>query len=112
GAIVPALAGAAFRNRGIEPLLDAVVDYLPAPEDIRRDGEPERTPAGPFAALAFKIVSDDHGAMVFVRVYRGRLRRGDVVRNATTGRDERVGRIYEVHAQARIDRESIEAGHL
>jgi elongation factor G len=112
GALVPALAGAAFRNRGIEPLLDAVVDYLPAPEDVRHEGEPERSPDGPFAALAFKVVTDDHGAMVFVRVYRGRLRRGDVVRNATTGRDERVGRIYEIHAAARVDHESIEAGDI
>ena len=112
GALVPVLAGAAYRNRGIEPLLDAVVDYLPAPEDLRHEGELARVADGPFAALAFKVVADDHGAMVFVRVYRGRLKRGDVVRNTITGRDERVSRIYEVHADQRIERDAIEAGDI
>jgi elongation factor G len=112
GAFVPALAGSAFRNRGVEPLLDAVVDYLPAPEDIRRDGEPARVADGPFAALAFKVEADDHGSMVFVRVYRGRLQRGDVVRNVATGKDERVSRLYEIHANDRLERDAIEAGDI
>ena len=113
GAFVPALAGAAFKNRGVEPLLDAVVQYLPTPGDIGRpEGEPASDPDGPFAALAFKVVTDDHGAMVFVRVYRGRLRRGDVVLNASTGRTERVTRLYEVHADDHIERDELEAGDI
>ncbi|HEY1393604.1 MAG TPA: elongation factor G, partial [Methylibium sp.] len=113
GAFVPALAGAAFKNRGIEPLLDAVVDYLPTPAEVRRpEGEPASDPNGPFAALAFKLTTDDHGAMVFVRVYRGRLRRGDTVLNASTGRTERVTRVYEVHADDHIERDGLEAGDI
>jgi elongation factor G len=92
GAFVPVLAGSAFRNRGVEPLLDAVVDWLPAPGEVATACDAE----APFAALAFKVASDDHGAMVFVRVYGGRLRRGDTMLNATTGRTERAARLYEV----------------
>lgn len=113
GVFVPALAGSAFRNRGVEPLLDAVVDYLPAPEDIARAAdEPAADPDGPFAALAFKLVADDHGTMVFVRVYRGRLQRGDTVLDAATGRRERVARLYEVHADRRIERDELRAGDI
>ena len=111
GALVPALAGSAFKNRGVEPLLDAVVDYLPAPEDIVREDEDE-TAAGPFKALAFKVVTDDHGAKVFVRVYAGRLARGDVVLNASTGKTERVSRLYEVHADKYIERDELVAGDI
>ncbi len=110
---VPALAGSAFRNRGVEPLLDAVVDYLPSPEDIvRAEGEPASDPQGSFAALAFKLVTDDHGAKVFVRVYRGKLRRGDSVLNASTGKHERVARLYEVHADDHVEREELVAGDI
>jgi len=107
-AFVPVLAGSAFRNRGVEPLLDAVVDWLPKP------GEAEMAcdPAAPFAALAFKVVTDDHGAMVFVRVYSGRLRRGDAMLNAATGRSERAARLYEVHADDRIERDQLVAGDI
>jgi len=113
GAFVPVLAGSAFRNRGVEPLLDAVVDYLPAPEEVRRpEGEPASDPQGPFAALAFKVVADPHGAMVFVRVYRGTLRRGQAVLDANTGRMERVARILEVYADDHIDREELRAGDI
>jgi elongation factor G len=113
GALVPALAGSAFKNRGVEPLLDAVVDYLPSPQEVRRaDGEAAADPDGPFAALAFKLVADDHGAMVFVRVYRGRLRRGDTVLNTSTGRMERVGRLYEVHADEHLEVEQLQAGDI
>jgi elongation factor G len=113
GAFVPALAGSAFKNRGVEPLLDAVVDYLPAPEEVRRpEGEPASDPQGPFAALAFKVVSDQHGAMVFVRVYRGTLRRGDAVLDASTGRKERVARILEVYADDHVEREELQAGDI
>lgn len=112
GAFVPALAGSAFKNRGVEPLLDAVVDYLPSPDDIvREDGTPASAD-DPFSALAFKVVTDDHGAKVFVRVYSGRLGRGDVVLNASTGKTERVTRIYEVHADDHIERDELVAGDI
>ena len=110
GAFVPALAGSAFKNRGVEPLLDAVVDYLPSPDDIVREGS--ETAVDPFKALAFKIVTDDHGAKVFVRVYAGRLARGDVVLNTSTGKTERVSRLYEVHADKHIERDELVAGDI
>lgn len=106
-AFVPVLAGSAFRNRGVEPLLDAVVNWLPKPGDAA-----DCDAQAPFAALAFKVASDDHGAMVFVRVYSGRLRRGDAVLNATTGRMERASRLYEVHADDRIERDELVAGDI
>lgn len=112
GAFVPALAGSAFKNRGVEPLLDAVVDYLPSPDDmVREDGKPASA-GDPLAALAFKVTTDDHGSKVFVRVYSGRLGRGDVVLNATTGKTERVTRLYEVHADDLIEREELAAGDI
>lgn len=107
GAFVPALAGSAFRNRGVEPLLDAVVDYLPAPDDVAR-----ATDGAPLAALAFKVVSDDHGAKVFVRVYAGSLRRGSVVLDANTGKTERISRLYEVRADEMVEREELVAGDI
>ncbi|KQW36531.1 elongation factor G [Rhizobacter sp. Root404] len=117
GTFVPVLAGSAFKNRGVEPLLDAVVAYLPAPGEADRDhaGEatqPEADPDGPLAALAFKVVTDDHGTMTFVRVYRGRLRAGDTVLNTSTGQTERVSRLYEVHADKHAERVQIEAGDI
>lgn len=114
GAFVPALAGSAFKNRGVEPLLDAVVDYLPSPDDIVREGRGGKptTAADPFSALAFKVVTDDHGAKVFVRVYGGRLGRGDVVLNTSTGKTERVSRLYEVHADKHIERDELVAGDI
>lgn len=112
GAFVPALAGSAFKNRGVEPLLDAVVDYLPSPDDIVREGGAPASADDPFSALAFKVVTDDHGAKVFVRVYSGRLGRGDVVLNASTGKAERVTRIYEVHADDHIERDELVAGDI
>ncbi|MES2990236.1 MAG: elongation factor G [Pseudomonadota bacterium] len=117
GAFVPVLAGSAFKNRGVEPLLDAVVAYLPAPGETVREyagetAQPEADPDGPLAALAFKVVTDDHGTMTFVRVYRGRLRAGDTVLNTSTGKTERVSRLYEVHADKHEERALIEAGDI
>jgi elongation factor G len=113
GAFVPVLAGSAFKNRGVEPLLDAVSDYLPAPgEVVGDDAQPEADPDGALAAFAFKVVADEHGAMTFVRVYRGRLAPGDVVLNTSTGRTERVSRLYEVHADKHEERESLQAGDI
>lgn len=112
-AFVPVLAGAAFKSRGIEPLLDAVVDYLPRPGDVASvEGQPTADPDGPFAALAFKVVADDHGSRVFVRVYSGRLRRGGTVFNTATGRQERAARLYEVHAADHIERDELVAGDI
>lgn len=113
GAFVPVLCGSAFKNRGVEPLLDAVVDYLPAPGEVRaREDGIESDPHGPFAALAFKVVSDEHGTMTFVRVYRGTLRAGDVVLNTSTGRRDRISRIYEIHANKHHELSRIEAGAI
>ena len=113
GAFVPVLAGAAFKNRGVEPLLDAVVDYLPAPGEVKGDAtQPDADADGPLAALAFKVVTDDHGTLTFVRVYRGQLRPGDTVLNTSTGRTERVSRLYEVHADKHEERELLQAGDI
>ncbi|ARU03794.1 elongation factor G [Comamonas serinivorans] len=114
-ALVPVLAASAFRNRGIEPLLDAVADWLPAPEDLPL---PEGVPAegdaadAPFAGLVFKLVADGHGSSAFVRVYAGRLQAGDVVLNAVTGQRERVARLYEVHADRRVAVTQAQAGDI
>lgn len=113
GAFVPVLAGSALKNKGVEPLLDAVVDYLPAPGEVSADADqPAADPSGPFAALAFKVVTDAHGALVFVRIYRGCVRPGDVVMNANTERQERIGRLYEIHADKRAERAVMEAGDI
>ncbi|MCK9685138.1 elongation factor G [Scleromatobacter humisilvae] len=112
-AFVPVLAGSAFKNRGVEPLLDAVVDYLPRPGEVNHEDELlNADPDAPFAALAFKVVADDHGAMTFVRVYRGRLARGASVFNASTGRNERISRVYEVHADKHIEKDELVAGDI
>jgi len=112
-AFVPVLAGSAFKNRGVEPLLDAVVNYLPRPGETNHEDEIlNADPDAPFAALAFKVVADDHGAMTFVRVYRGRLARGASVFNTSTGRNERISRIYEVHADKHIDKDELVAGDI
>ena len=107
GALVPVLAGSAFKNKGIEPLLDAVVDYLPSPSERQLGSEGDH-----LSALAFKLVESEHGSMVFVRVYAGHLRTGDTVLNANTGKKERVSRLYEVHADKRIERQEIGAGDI
>ena len=112
-AFVPVLAGSAFRNRGVEPLLDAVVDYLPRPGEVNHEDDVlNADPDAPFAALAFKVVADDHGAMTFVRVYRGRLARGASVFNAATGRNERISRVYEVHADKHLEKAELVAGDI
>jgi len=114
--LVPVLAASAFRNRGIEPLLDAVADWLPAPQDL---GLPEALQAEgvdaaalPFAGLVFKLASDGHGSSAFVRVYAGSVQAGDVVLNAATGEKERVARIYQVHADKRVEIAAAQAGDI
>ena len=111
GAVVPVLAGSAFKNKGVEPLLDAVTAYLPEP------GEAGRHAVGadvdqPLVALAFKVVHDAHGTLTFVRVYRGRLAAGDTVLNAGSGKRERVARLYEMHAERKQELAVAVAGDI
>ena len=120
--LVPVLCGAAFKNKGVQPLLDAVVDYLPSPLDVPpikgvdpKGNTVERLPQPdqPFAALAFKIMTDPYvGQLAFVRVYSGTLKAGQNVRNSTQERRERVGRIMQMHANRREDIEQISAGDI
>ena len=123
GQLVPVLCGTAFRNKGIQPLMDAIVDYLPSPLDIDavagvnpRTGNVEsRDPSDnePFAALAFKIMSDPYvGRLTFLRAYSGRLKKGSYVFNATKGNRERVGRILRMHANHREDVTEVFAGDI
>ncbi len=121
--IIPVLCGAAFRNKGVQPLLDAVVNYLPSPLDIppvegrnpRTDAVERREadPAGPFCALAFKIVTDPYvGKLTYFRVYSGQLQAGSYVFNATRGLRERVSRILQMHANHREDVPAVSAGNV
>ncbi len=121
--IVPVLCGTAFKNKGVQTLLDAVVDYLPSPLDIpaivgtdMKTGEPiERhaDDAEPFAALAFKIMSDPYvGKLTYFRVYSGKLSAGSPVLNAAKDKKERIGRILQMHANHREDKEGVFAGDI
>ncbi len=123
---VPVLCGSAFKNKGVQPLLDAVVDYLPSPEDIppvegldpRKEGEHAQVqrPASdkaPFAALAFKIMTDPFvGQLAFIRVYSGVMTSGSMVLNATKGKTERVGRLLKMHANKREEIKEVYAGDI
>jgi elongation factor G len=112
-ALVPVLAGSAFKNKGVEALLDAVVEYLPAPGEVAPEaGGMQADAKAPLVALAFKIVNNDHGALTFVRLYRGSLRAGDVVLNANTGKRERIARLYEMHADKKQELELAVAGDI
>jgi elongation factor G len=121
--ITPVLLGSAFKNKGVQPLLDAVIDYLPSPLDVppvsgldpKTEGEAERKASEdePFSALAFKVMSDPYvGKLTYFRVYSGRLKAGDRVLNTTTGKTERIGRILQMHANHREEREEIGAGEI
>jgi elongation factor G len=121
--VTPVLLGSAFKNKGVQPLLDAVIDYLPSPLDVppvhgidpRTEHELSRRPAvdEPFAALAFKVMSDPYvGKLTYIRVYSGELNAGDRVLNTTTGKTERVGRILQMHANHREEREQLMAGEI
>ena len=121
--MVPVLCGSAYKNKGVQLMLDAVVDYMPSPLDIppikgiipRLDKEAER-PAddkGPFSALAFKIVADPYvGKLAFFRVYSGTLESGSYVYNSTKGKKERIGRILQMHANHREDIEQVYSGDI
>jgi elongation factor G len=123
GEIVPVLNGSAFKNKGVQPLLDAIVDYLPSPFDLpavtgtnpKGTEVLERKPADdePFAALAFKIMSDPHvGKLTYFRVYSGSLDKGSQVVNTSTGRKERLGRILRMHANHREDVDAVFTGDI
>ena len=121
--ITPVFCGAAFKNKGIQQLLDAIVDYLPSPLDIppikgiekKTGAEVERPadPKAPFSALAFKVISDKHvGKLTYFRVYSGSMKAGSYVYNATKDKTERIGRLLEMHAASRIDIEEVSAGDI
>ena len=121
--IVPVLAGSSFRNKGVQPLLDAVVDYLPSPLDVHavegrhpKTGDPETRrpdPREPFAALAFKIVTDPYvGKLTYFRVYSGTLKSGSYVYNAAKDKKERISRILQMHANHREDVPEVSAGNV
>jgi elongation factor G len=120
--IVPMLCGSAFKNKGVQAMLDAVIDYMPSPIDIKPvEGEDDRgKPASrkaadsePFAALAFKIMTDPYvGQLTFIRVYSGVLKSGDTVFNSVRGRKERIGRILQMHANQREEIKEVYAGDI
>ncbi|MFG1856618.1 elongation factor G [Actinomadura geliboluensis] len=113
-AATPVLCGSAFKNKGVQPLLDAVVRYLPSPLDVApvSGGTPVSDEA-PLAALAFKVVTDRHlGRFTFVRIYSGRLEPGAAVLNGVKGRKERIGKIYRVHADKRVEIGAAGAGDI
>lgn len=121
GSIVPMLCGSAFKNKGIQPMLDAVLDYLPSPTEVPpitgllADGTEVARPAkddGPFAALAFKIMADPYGRLTFVRVYSGVLKKGSYVYNASKGLKERVSRLILLKADDRQEVDELRAGDL
>jgi len=121
--IVPVLNGSAFKNKGVQPLLDAVVDYLPSPIDLppvsgmdtkgKEELERKADDGEPFAALAFKIMTDPHvGKLTYFRVYSGTLEKGGQVLNSRTGKKERVGRLLRMHANHREDLDAVFAGDI
>ncbi|HEY1655779.1 MAG TPA: elongation factor G [Candidatus Tumulicola sp.] len=122
GTVLPMLCGSAFKNKGVQPLLDAVVEYMPSPLDAKRivgkdprsGEEMVRQPddAEPFCALAFKIATDPYGNLTYFRVYSGILNKGSYVYNSRSGRKERIGRILRMHANHREDIDSIGAGDI
>jgi elongation factor G len=121
--LFPVINGASFKNKGVQPLLDAVIDYLPSPLDIppvqgvnpetRAMEERKASDDEPFSALAFKIMNDQHvGQLVFLRVYSGTLESGSTVYNSTKGKRERVGRLLRMHANKKEEIEAIAAGDI
>ncbi len=119
----PTYCGSSFKNKGVQLVLDAVVDYLPNPTEVQPQPEvdAEGNETGEFAivdakaplrALAFKIMDDRYGALTFIRIYSGRIEKGTTVLNSFTGKTERIGRIVEMHADSRNDVESAQAGDI
>ena len=124
GTFRPVLCGTAFKNKGVQPLLDAVLDYLPAPNEVPgirtvvEEGEEgegreiEISDDAKFTGLAFKIINDKYGTLTFVRVYSGVLRSGDQVLNTTKGQKERIGRMFQMHADKREEIKEVYAGDI
>ena len=122
--VVPVLCGSAFKNKGVQPMLDAVVDYLPSPLDLPptqgiRPNHPEEIverkadDSEAFSALAFKVMTDPYvGKLTYIRVYSGTLTKGSAVFNSTKDKKERVGRILQMHANDRVDKDAIFAGDI
>ena len=119
----PTYCGSAFKNKGIQPVLNAVVDYLPNPTEVKPQpeidlegnetgGVAKVDPGQPLRALAFKIMDDRYGALTFTRIYSGKLKKGDNVLNTFTGKTERIGRIVEMHANSREELDSAQAGDI
>ena len=128
GEFRPVLCGTAFKNKGVQPLLDAVIDYLPSPIDVpgiaiaADEGEDETAehtrrrikadPNAPFSGLAFKIINDKYGTLTFVRVYSGTLKSGDTVMNTTKDGKERISRMFQMHADKRAEIKEVHAGDI
>jgi len=120
--VVPVLCGTAFKNKGVQPLLDAIVEYLPSPLDLpptqgmdvhgNETLERKADDGEPFAALAFKIVSDPHGKLTYFRVYSGSAPKGGQILNTRSGKKERIGRILEMHANHSEDKDAVFAGDI
>ena len=119
----PTFCGSAFKNKGVQNVLNAVVDYLPCPTDVTPQPEVdlEGNETGNFAivdedrplrALAFKIMDDQYGALTFTRIYSGKINKGDSILNSVTGKTERIGRLVEMHANSRIERDGAVAGDI
>jgi elongation factor G len=119
----PTYCGSAFKNKGIQLVLDAVVDYLPSPTEVEPQPEVDLEgnetgqkalvdPDRPLRALAFKIMDDKYGALTFTRIYSGRIKKGDTVLNTFTGKTERIGRIVEMHADEREELDGAQAGDI
>ena len=119
----PTYCGSAFKNKGVQLVLDAVVDYLPSPDEVEPQDltDEEGNPTGehalvsldePFRALAFKIMDDRFGALTFIRIYSGKIKKGDTILNSATGKTERVGRMVEMHANDRNEIDYAHAGDI
>jgi len=123
-AVTPVLCGSAFKNKGVQPMLDAIVEYLPSPVDIpaihghsvganQVEVERHADPSEPFSALAFKVMSDQHlGKLTYLRIYSGTVEAGSSVLNSAKGRKERIGKIYQMHANKREERPWAVAGQI
>jgi elongation factor G len=124
GKFTPVLCGTAFKNKGVQPMLDAIVDFLPSPLDIESIqghalNDPDKlierqaSEDEPFSALAFKIMSDQHlGKLTYIRCYSGRLESGSAVLNSTKDRKERIGKVFQMHANHREERPTVSAGQI